>query len=127
MTFRVRFGIPEIEELMYRLQDSERQDILSKSDTLLYKHLGKAIAFLEVNPRYPGLQSHEIDPLSRRYGLKVWQSYLQNNIPSAGRIFWVYAPDKGEITIIGIAPHPEDTKRHGYDMIQLSKLPPKKN
>ena len=30
------------------------------------------------DPGYPNLQTHEIEPLSRRYGMKVWQSYLEN-------------------------------------------------
>lgn len=41
--------------------------------------------------------------------MKVWQSYLENNTPSAGRVYWVYYP-KGSITIIGIEPHPNDNK-----------------
>ncbi|WP_270304543.1 hypothetical protein [Baileyella intestinalis] len=28
---------------------------------------------------YPSLRSHEIEALSRCYGMKVWQSYLENN------------------------------------------------
>ena len=37
-------------------------------------------------------------------------SYLENHKPVAGRIFWVYGPDKNDITIIGIEPHPNDKK-----------------
>ena len=69
------------------------------------------------------LQSHEIKPLSRRYGMRVWESYLENNIPAAGRIFWVYVPDKNQIAVIGIEPHPEDKKKGGYDKVDLSELP----
>ena len=123
MTFRIRFGVPEIEALWKRLQEGATNGTLSADDAVLYKKLAKAILFLETNPRYPGLQSHEIEPLSRRYGVKVWQSYLQNNTPSAGRIFWVYAPENADITIIGIEPHPENTKSRGYDMVKLSDLP----
>jgi hypothetical protein len=78
---------------------------------------------LEVNPRHNSLESHEIDVLTRRYGIKVWQSYLENQTPAAGRIFWAYGPGKGEITILAVEPHPEDQKRGGYDRIQLSALP----
>jgi len=66
---------------------------------------------LSNNPRHPGLQSHEIEPLSRRYGLKVWQSYLENNTPGAARMYWVYGPNPQAITIIGLEPHPEDKKK----------------
>ena len=58
--------------------------------------------------------------MSKRYGLKVWQSYLENNKPAAGRIFWVYAPNKMDITVVGIEPHPEDKKKGGYKKIKLS-------
>lgn len=53
---------------------------------------------------------------------KVWQSYLENRKPSAGRLYWVYGPAKGEITIIGLEPHPEDKKRGGYQKVRLSEM-----
>ena len=53
--------------------------------------------------------------------MKVWQSYLENNTPKAGRIYWVYGPDKGDITIIGLEPHPED-KSNAYQKITLSSM-----
>ena len=37
-------------------------------------------------------------------------------------MFWVYGPDKKDITIIGLEPHPEDTKNGAYDRITLSDL-----
>ncbi|MCU0428071.1 MAG: hypothetical protein MUF71_20860 [Candidatus Kapabacteria bacterium] len=123
MKFRILFGVPEMQALWERLQQESVSKTLSADDTKLYKRLAKAVLLLESNPRYPGLQTHEIEPLSRRYGQKVWQSYLQNNTPAAGRIFWVYAPTQGDITIIGLEPHPNDHKQHGYAMIKLSDLP----
>ena len=59
---------------------------------------------------HPSLKSHEIDDLSRRYGFKVWQSYLENNVNKARRVFWVYGPDQGEITILGTENHPENKR-----------------
>lgn len=35
------------------------------------------------------------------------------------RVFWVYGPNKNEITIIGIEPHPND-KSNSYKKITLS-------
>jgi len=61
--------------------------------------------------------------LTRRYVVKVWQSYLENRTPAAGRIFWAYGPGKGEITILAVEPHPEDQKQSGYDRVKLSTLP----
>lgn len=124
MKFAIRFGVPEMQELWERLSIDAKEGTLSGSDATLYKRLAKAVLLLEANPRYPGLQSHEIEVLSRRYGRKVWQSYLQNNTPAAGRIFWVYGQGQGDITIIGVEPHPEDATSRGYERVQLSDLPP---
>ncbi|HLM67248.1 MAG TPA: hypothetical protein VK358_06960, partial [Longimicrobium sp.] len=44
--------------------------------------------------------------------------------PGAGRMFWVYGPGEGEITVVGLEPHPEDRKSKGYDRVSLSDLPP---
>lgn len=71
---------------------------------------------------YGELKSHEIEPLSRRYGMKVWQSYLENKKSAAMRMFWVYGPNQQQITIIGLEPHPEDKKNGAYDRIILSDL-----
>ena len=121
--FNIRFGVPEMAELWDMLLSGKKANTLSKDDEKLFKLLGKSIQFLASNPKHPGLNSHEIGALSKRYGVKVFQSYLQNNTPSAGRIFWVYGPDQKEITIIGLEPHPEDKKRGAYDRIKLSDLP----
>jgi len=68
----------------------------------------------------------EIDDLTRQHGIKVFQSYLENNTPAAGRLFWAYGPDQGDITVLAIEPHPEDEKRGAYLRIKLSALPPGK-
>jgi len=88
----------------------------------LYKKWGKALKLLSADPGYPSLQTHEIEPLSRRYGMKVWQSYLENKTSGAMRMYWVYGPDQKDITIIGLEPHPEDKKNGAYDRISLSDL-----
>jgi len=121
--FRIRLGIPEVQRLWDDLNDGANQRTLSKDEHKLFTKWGKAMALLEVNPRHPGLNSHDIPPLTRRYGKKVWQSYLENRTPAAGRIFWVYGPDRGDITIIGIEPHPEDKKRSGYSKVKFSSQP----
>lgn len=118
--FRIRLGIPDVQRLWDDLSEKASQGILSKGERKLFTKWGKAMALLEANPRHPGLSSHDIPPLSRRYGKKVWQSHLENRTPAAGRIFWVYGPDQGDITIIGIEPHPEDQKSSGYSKVTLS-------
>jgi hypothetical protein len=122
--FIVRKGVPEILALWKRLLKGHRQDALNAEDRELFKKWAKAVARLSEDPFYPGLKSHEIADLSRRYGRKVFQSYLENNTPAAGRMFWVYGPGEGEITVLGLEPHPEDRKSRGYDRVSLAELPP---
>ena len=39
-------------------------------------------------------------------GEEVFESYAQNNTPAAHRLFWYYGPEKKEITVVTITPHP---------------------
>ena len=41
----------------------------------------------------------------------------------AMRMYWVYGPDRQDITIIGLEPHPEDKKNGAYDKVSLSDMP----
>lgn len=96
---------------------------ISKKESTLYTKWGKALRLLSHDPLYPSLHTHEIEPLTRRYGVKVWQSYLENNTSRAMRMYWVYGPNRQDITIIGLEPHPEDKKNGAYDKISLSDMP----
>lgn len=122
MNFIIRMGIPEMYAFWNDLQIKSRNGIIGKKEDELYKKWGKAMKLLSVDPQYPSLQTHEIVPLSKRYGMKVWQSYLENKKSGARRMYWVYGPNKNEITIIGLEPHPEDAKNGAYDRITLSEL-----
>ncbi len=106
-----------------RLVKGLQKGELTTVERRMAKKLARAVLHLQENPFHPGLQSHEIDALSARYGRKVFESYLENNTPSAGRIFWVYGPRRNFITLIGLEPHPQDSKR-GYARVLLSALPP---
>ncbi len=117
--FSIKLGVPEMEDLWNDLCDRAQHDTLSKDDEKIYKKMGKAMALLSSDTKHPGLHSHEIESLSRRYGMRVWQSYLENKTSGAGRIYWIYGPEKNEITIIGLEPHPED-KKDGYTKVRLS-------
>ena len=119
--YSIHMGVPEMETLWNDLRNKVRQGVATKKRIKLYKQLGKAMRLLSNDPRYPGLQSHEIDALTARYGMKVWESYLENNTPAAGRIFWVYGPNQGDITIIGLEPHPND-KSNAYRNVTLSEM-----
>lgn len=123
MTFNIRMGLPEMEALWQDLSTRKLQGRLDKDEETAFKKLVKALAFLSQNPRHPRLASHEVDDLTRKYGIKIFQSYLENRTPAAGRLFWAYGPDKGDITVLAIEPHPEDQKRGAYQRIKLSALP----
>ena len=86
--------------------------------------IGKALGFLAADPTHNSLSSNEISDLSRKHGLKIFQSYLENNTPGAGRVFWTYGPDARDITVLAVEPHPEDEKRGAYERLKLSSLPP---
>ncbi|MGB9686687.1 MAG: hypothetical protein ACPLYX_09350 [Rectinema subterraneum] len=118
--FSIRLGVPEMEALWAELSSKAKMGMLGKNEEKLYKKMGKAMSLLSNNPKHPGLHSHGIEALSRRYGQKVWQSYLENKKSGAGRMYWVYGPEQNEITIIGLEPHPEDKKSSGYEKIRLS-------
>lgn len=119
--YDIHMGVPEMEELWNDLVDKKENDTLNSDEKKLYKKLVKTIRLLEENPFYNSLETHEIDELTERYGMKVWQSYMENRKPKASRIYWVYGPDKKDITIIGLEPHPDD-KSNAYKKIRLSNM-----
>ena len=123
MSFTIRMGIPEMLELWTELSQKNATGTISKTELSLYKKWGKAMRLLSQDPSYPSLHTHDIEPLTKRYGIKVWQSYLENNTSRAMRMYWVYGPDRQDITIIGLEPHPEDKKNGAYDNIALSDMP----
>ena len=126
MVFKIRMGLPEMEALWKDLSTRKPQAKLDRDEEKFFKKLVKALGYLEQNPRHNSLASHEIDDQTRKYGFKVFQSYLENATPAAGRLFWAYGPNKGDITVLAVEPHPEDQKRGAYQRIKLSTLPPTK-
>ena len=102
MKYGIRMGIPEKKELWDRLQKEYKDGSINRIDKELYLKWGKSLKLLSENPRHTGLHTHEIEPLSKRYGIKVWESYIENRKSKAKRLFWVYGPDKLDITIIGL-------------------------
>ena len=74
----------------------------------LFKQVHKAIMLLLANPRHSGLNTHEYDSLASPFDphAKAFEAYAQNDAPGAYRIFWCYGPNRREITLIAITPHP---------------------
>lgn len=81
---------------------------LEEDNSLLkrFKAVRKALGYLEANPRHPSLNTHKYSALSGPNGEEIFEAYAENKTPAAYRIFWFYGPDKKEITIIAITPHP---------------------
>jgi hypothetical protein len=126
MPFNIRMGVPGMEAAWNDLSTRKQKGKLDKNEEKFFKKWVKALGYLSENPRHNSLASHEIDDLTRKYGLKIFQSYLENKTPAAGRMFCAYGPDKGDITILAIEPHPEDQKRGSYHRIGLASMPSKK-
>ena len=80
----------------------------SPSHAGLVKQIKKTLGFLQFNPRHPSLRTHEYhsipSPFSKEQ--KVFEAYVQNQTPAAYRLFWCYGPEKRQITILSITPHP---------------------
>lgn len=123
MAFKIRMGQPGMESLWNGFSTRKQAGLLDKEEKQFFKKLVKSLGFLSANPRHNSLASHEISDLSRTYGMKIFQSYLENNTPGAGRLFWAYGPDQGDITVLAIEPHPEDKKQRAYERIKLSGMP----
>lgn len=78
----------------------------SKDKKPVLKAVRKSLALMEIDLKHPSLQTHEYSDLEGANGEKVFESYAQNRTPGAYRIFWHYGPQKRQITVVAIVPHP---------------------
>ena len=117
--FNIRMGVPEMKQFWNNLEQKIKAKSASKKEIELFKKLVSCFKKLSTDPRYPSLCTHDIEALTKRYDLKVWESYVENNKPAAERISWVYGPGREDITVIGLEPHPND-KKNAYNKITLS-------
>ena len=95
MNFRIQFT-PEADHQYRQLPEAK------------LKKVRRAIGYLQTNPRHPSLNTHLYtgyeNPFQR--GCPVFEAYAENRTPGAYRIFWCYGPNKGQVAIIAITPHP---------------------
>ena len=117
MPFTIRYGLPDVHAVMEDLKNRYYADTLSGSEKKYLKKLVNCFAKLAINPGHNSLNSHEIEVLSKKAGVKIWTSYVENNTPGAARIFWFYGPEDEQITIAAIEPHPEKAE---YSRVRLS-------
>jgi hypothetical protein len=104
-------------ELRFSLEADRQLTTIEDDPSLkaVLKQVGKTLRYLETDLRAKSLQTHEYQSLTRRYGIKVFEAYVQQKTPAAHRVFWHYGPDEigkdGKripiITIIAITPHPD--------------------
>ena len=98
----MRFRILFTQEAAKNLDGLEVDKGLSKR----LKAVRKALALLEANPRHPSLNTHKFSSLRGPNGEEVFEAYAESKTPAAYRIFWIYGPESGAITIIAITSHP---------------------
>ncbi len=67
--FSIHIGVPEMEQFWKDLSSRVHNKTTTKDDLDLYKKLGKCFHLLSCNPK----------ALTERYGMKVWESYIENN------------------------------------------------
>jgi hypothetical protein len=78
----------------------------SKDKKAVCNAVKKTLQYMETNLKHPSLNTHAYSSLSGPNNEKVFESYAQNNTPGAYRVFWYYGPNRGNITILAIVPHP---------------------
>lgn len=64
----------------------------------------KALRFLSTDPTHPSLGTHTFQGRTGPEGRTIYISYVENNTPSAWRIYWSYG-GKDEIIIVYLGPH----------------------
>lgn len=83
-----------------------QEDYDSIRDAKGKRKVDRPLAKLSMDPGYQGLATHRYEAMDRVYGHNVWGSYVENRTPSAWRIWWAYGPERGQITVLMIGPHP---------------------
>ncbi len=116
MAFEIFFTDPaaktfnDFEEAAYRAFETRKKQKKAKYSRQegLFMQVRKTIQLLGENPKHTGLHTHEYSALPNPLNPKenVFEAYVQNNTPGAYRVFGCYGPDKKQITIIAITPHP---------------------
>ena len=104
-------------ELRFSPTADEKLDNLENAPHLkgVLKQVRKTLGYLETNLEAKSLRTRPHQSLSRRYRVKVFESYIQQRTPGAYRTFWHFGPDEMNdngvripiITILDITPHPD--------------------
>lgn len=102
-------------QLRFATPARETPDLLDGSPQYAAKlrKARRALGLLQIKPRHSGLHSHQYENFPGAPKVKVRDSYVENRIPGAWRIWWMYGPDEirdnhtvAVITVLDIGPHP---------------------
>ena len=101
--------------LRFTVEADKQLTIIENDPSLrsVQKQVRKTLSYLQTNPRSKSLQTHEYQSLTRHYGIRIFEAYVQQDTPVACRVFWHYGPDEtgkeGKrmpiITILAITPY----------------------
>src|SRR5436189_4821759 len=72
MAFRIRMGVLEMEAFWNDLSTRKQNGRLEKDEEKFFKKWVKALGYLSADPRHNSLASHEIEDLTRNYGIKFF-------------------------------------------------------
>ena len=98
----------QFQELQQAAEAAVRKRRKTKQFGLFQQVEGCIRKFSAQGPCHLGLHSHPFSSLPNPLNPeeKVFESYAQNRMPGAYRVFWCYGPKQGQITLIAITPHP---------------------
>lgn len=77
-----------------------------KADPARAKKVRKAIDFLAADASHPSLHTHRYENLDAVFGVKIWESYIENKTPASWRMWWFFGPGTDQITVVDLGPHP---------------------
>jgi hypothetical protein len=89
MKYKIRFTATSNRQLELIENDHSLAGVL--------KQIRKTLGFLETNLKHQSWQTHDYTSLSRRYRMKVFEAYVQQNTPSAFRRKRIWEFPKEEV------------------------------
>ena len=94
MRFRLEFSI-NARTAIQRLE-------ADASARVRLKKVRKVLAFLEEDPRHPGLRVHPFHSLQGPNGEAIFEAFVENQTAGAWRVWFWYGPERETITILMI-------------------------
>ena len=83
-----------------------QEEIDAITDPKRLRKVNSCLARIKINPKHPGLRSDRYEVFDKVFGDAVWESYVENHVSSAWRVWWAYGPDRGQIMVLVVRAHP---------------------